>query len=90
MCNESIKACAVVLGVCAVPTLCQTLIITRTPAACLQFSPGCFFSCWISLFLVVCRMGDALSAEQLSALEQLPRAEGLAGGEVRVQVESPW
>lgn len=60
MCNGSIKACAVVLGACAVPTVCQTLVIIWTPAACLQFSPSCFFSCWISSFLAACHMGDTL------------------------------
>lgn len=43
MCSGSIKACALVLGACAVPTVCQTLVIIWTPAACLQFSPSCFF-----------------------------------------------
>lgn len=43
MCSGSIKACAVVLGVCAVPTVCQTLVIIWTPAACLHFSPSCSF-----------------------------------------------
>lgn len=50
MCNESIKACAVVLGTCAVPMVCQTLIIILTPAACLQFNPGCFFPAWSARF----------------------------------------
>lgn len=79
MCSESIKAHAVVLEMCAVPLVCQTLTIIVTPAASLQSNPGCFFL--LAQLISSCLSpGRCPPALQLSSLEQLLEQGGQQAG----------